>query len=60
MRGLFAIAFSFVILEAFVGLQPASVAAPKCVPVNMPRLLWYTCPVTTCDQGAADHPATEK
>jgi len=65
--GFFAIALAFVILEAFAGLQPASAAAPKCVPTNCHVYYGTHGPVTTCDQrwadgprGAADHPATEK
>jgi len=50
MLGLFAIAFAFVILEAFAGLQPASAAAPKCVSINCHVYHGTHVPVTTCGQ----------
>ena len=59
MRGLFAIAFGFVIVEAFAGLQPASAAAPKCMPVNCHVYYGTHGPVTTCDQRFTQTPAAQ-
>ena len=66
MRGLFVIALGFMSLVAFACLQPASAAAPKCVPVNCHVYHGTHGPVTTCDkrcsrrQGAAAHSAAEE
>jgi hypothetical protein len=50
MRGLFVIALGFMSLVAFACLQPASAAAPKCVPVNCHVYHGTHGPVTTCDK----------
>jgi len=59
MLGLFAIAFAFVILEAFAGLQPASAAAPKCVSINCHVYHGTHVLVTTCGQRCTQAPTAQ-
>ncbi len=59
MRKAFIIAVGLVCVNAIASMQPASAAAPKCVPVNCHVYYGTRGPVTTCDQRCTQTPTAQ-